>query len=180
MTLTRCFSVAALSLLLVGASRVQADSETKPTKETASFSLLRSPAPETARSQARDWLKGAGKTDPASLKSFEQIWSGSRPMLDKVSATLALGDPAAAKLLKEARDPETAAPTSVPNLVKDQKLPVFFRANLGLAYAKALTNRKVYDEALEAFKSIKGEDVVDPSSYFFHRAVAEHALMMQQ
>ena len=96
-----------------------------------------------------------------------------------MSATLALGDPAAAKLLKEARDPETAAPTSVPNLVKDQKLPVFFRANLGLAYAKALTNRKVYDEALEAFKSIKGEDVVDPLVLFLpsrrHRARLDDA-----
>ena len=178
MNFKRWFSVAALTLLLLGASRVQADAEKKPTKELPSFSLLRAPAPETARSQALDWLKGAGKTDAAAMKSFEQIWSGDRPLLDKVAATLALGDPAAAKLLQEARDPDSAAPTSVPNLVKDQKLPVFFRANLGLAYAKALANRKVFDEALEAFKSIRGEDVVDPASYFFHRAVTEHALMM--
>ena len=32
---------------------------------------------------------------------------------------------------------------------------------------------------LEAFKSIKGEDVVDPAAYFFHRAVTEDALMMR-
>ncbi len=179
MNLTRCFSVAALTLLLLGASRVQADSEKKPMKETPSFSLLRAPAPEAARSQAQDWLKSVGKTDAATMKSFEQIWSGDRPLLDKVAATLALGNPDAAKLLQEARDPDTAAPTSVPNLIKDQKLPVFFRANLGLAYAKALANRKVYDEALEAFKSIRGEDVVDPACYFFHRAVTEHALMMR-
>lgn len=179
MNFTRWFSVAALTLLLLGASRVQADAEKKPKKETPSFSLLRSPAPESARSQAQDWLKGVGKTDAATMKSFEQIWSGDRPVLDKVAATLVLGNPAAAKLLQEARDPDAAAPTSVPNLIKDQKLPLFFRANLGLAYAKALANRKVYDEALEAFKSIRGEDVVDPASYFFHRAVTEHALMMR-
>jgi hypothetical protein len=177
--MTRWFSVAALALLLIGASRVQAEPEKKPMKESASFSLLRSPTAETARSQALDWLKGAAKSDPATLKSFEQIWSGDRPLLDKVAATLTLGNPDAAKLLKEARDPDAPAPTSVPSLIKDQKLPVFFRANLGLAYAKALTNRKVYDEALEAFKNIKGEDVVDPASYFFHRAVTEHALMMR-
>ena len=92
---------------------------------------------------------------------------------------MALGDPAAAQLLQEARDPDMAAPTTVPSVIKDQKLPLFFRANLGLAYAKSLTTRKVYDEALEAFKSIKGEDVVDPAAYFFHRAVTEHALMMR-
>jgi len=176
---TRWFSVAALTLLLVGASRVQADAEKKPLKETPSFSLLRSPAPEAARSQAMDWLKGIGKTDPATLKSFEQIWTGDRSLLDKVAATLALGNPDAGKLLTQARDADAPAPTSVPSLIKDQKLPVFFRANLGLAYGKALANRKVYDEALEAFKSIRGEDVVDPAAYFFHRAVAEHALMMR-
>ena len=179
MNLIRWISVAALTLLLLGASRVQADAEKKLKKETPSFSLLRAPAPETARSQAQDWLKGVGKTDAATMKSFEQIWSGDRPLLDKVASTLALGDPAAAKLLQDARDPDAAAPTSVPNLIKDQKLPVFYRANLGLAYAKALANRKVYDEALEAFKKIRGEDVVDPASYFFHRAVTEHALMMR-
>lgn len=179
MNCKRWFSVAALTLLLAGTSRVQADAEKKPTKELPSFSLLRAPAPETVRSQAMDWLKGVGKTDAATLKSFEQLWSGDRPLLDKVAGTLTLGNPAAAKLLQEARDSDGSAPTSVPNLIKDQKLPVFFRANLGLAYAKALANRKVYDEALEAFKSIRGEDVVDPASYFFHRAVTEHALMMR-
>jgi hypothetical protein len=178
-TFTRWFSVAALTLLLLGASRVQADAEKKPTKELASFSLLRSPAPEAARSQALDWLKGVGKTDAATMKAFDQIWSGERPLLDKVAATLALGNPAADKLLKETRDADAPAPTGVPNLIKDQKLPLFFRANLGLAYAKALTNRKVFDEALEAFKSVRGEDVVDPAAYFFHRAVTEHALMMR-
>lgn len=179
MKITRWFSVAALTLLLVGASRVQAEAETKPKKEMPSFSLLRSPAPETVRSQALDWLKSVGKSDAASQKSFEKIWAGDRSLLDKVAGTLALGDAGAAKLLTGARDTDTAAPTSVPGLVKDQKLPLFFRANLGLAYAKALANRKVYDEALEAFKSIRGEDVVDPASYFFHRAVTEHALMMR-
>jgi tetratricopeptide (TPR) repeat protein len=158
---------------------VQAEPEKKPLKDLPSFSLLRAPAPDAARSQALAWLKGVGKTDAATQKSFDELWAGERPLLDKVSGTLTLGDAAAAQLLREARDPDTPAPTSVPNLIKDQKLPAFFRANLGLAYAKALTNRKVYDEALEAFKAIKGEDVVDPAAYFFHRAVTEHALMMR-
>jgi hypothetical protein len=158
---------------------VQAE-EKKPLKDLPSFSLLRAPAPDAARGQALAWLKGVGKTDAATQKVFDELWSGGRPLLDKVAGTFALGDPAAAKLLQEARDPDTPAPTSVPNLIKDQKLPVFFRANLGLAYAKALTGRKVYDEALEAFKSIRGEDVVDPAAYFFHRAVTEHALMMRE
>jgi len=174
-----CAAALTLFLALLSCRPIRAEAEKKPLKDTSSFSLLRSPAPEAAHNQAQDWLKAIGKTDPAAQKAFEDIWSGDRPLLDKVAATLALANPDAAELLAQARDPDTPAPTTVPSLIKDQKLPVFFRANLGLAYAKALANRKVYDEALEAFKSIRGEDVVDPASYFFHRAVTEHALMMR-
>src|SRR5262249_5633580 len=177
--LTRWFSAAALPLLLGGGGVVQAEFEKKPLKDLPSFSRLRALDSDAARGQASAWLKGVGKADAATQKAFDELWASDRPLLDKLSGTLALGDPAAAQLLQEARDPETPAPTSVPNLIKDQKLPKFFRANLGLAYAKALTGRKVYDEALEAFKSIKGEDVIDPAAYFFHRAITEHALMMK-
>jgi tetratricopeptide (TPR) repeat protein len=173
-------SVFSFALALVfSAPLLAGEAGKKPVKGLPSFGVLRTPDLDAARAQAQEWLKTTGKTDTATQKAFDELWSSDRPLLDKVSATLALGDPAAAQLLAEARDPETPAPTSVPNLIKDQKLPVFFRANLGLAYAKALTNRKVYDEALEAFKSVKGEDVIDPAAYFFHRAVTEHALMMK-
>jgi len=94
-----------------------------------------------------------------------------------VTDTLALGNTDAAKLLAEARDPGTAAPKEVPSLIRDTKLPGYFRANLALAYAKALSNRRVYEEALDALAAVRPEQVVDPSAYFFHRAVAEHALV---
>jgi hypothetical protein len=157
-----------------------ADAEKSPAKEIASFSTLRGPSPDVARSQALAWLKGAGKTDEATLKSFEVIWAqAERPLLDRVADTLALGDPQAAQLLQEARDPSAPAPTAVPALLKDTKQPVFYRANLALAYSKALSNRRVYEEALEGLKAVKPEQVVDPSVYFFHRAVAEHALLLK-
>jgi hypothetical protein len=59
--------------------------------------------------------------------------------------------------------------------LKDTKLSPFFRANLSLAYAKALCSTRVYEEALEVLRGVTPEQVVDPASYFFHRAVAEHA-----
>jgi hypothetical protein len=48
-----------------------------------------------------------------------------------------------------------------------------------LAYGRALTLRKVYEEALETFALVKPETLVDPSAYLFHRAVCEHALMLR-
>jgi hypothetical protein len=67
----------------------------------------------------------------------------------------------------------------VPDLIKDLKLPVFFRANLAVAYAKALSGRKVYEEALEALQTVKPEHVVDPAAYFFSKAVAEHGMLIK-
>ena len=52
--------------------------------------------------------------------------------------------------------PTTPAPTEVPAMLKDKKKPAFFRNNLALAYGKALTMRKVYEEALEAFARGQG------------------------
>src|SRR5262249_40196510 len=114
------------------------------------------------------------------LKAFEEIWSSERPVLDRVAQTLALGDAEAAKLLGEARDFSKPAPTAIPDLLKDAKKPAFYRANLALAYAKALSNRRVYEETLEALKVVKPEQVVDPATYLFHRAVAEHALLLKE
>lgn len=147
--------------------------------KTSTFSSLQAPTTEVARGQAQEWLKAAGKTDAATMKSFDSIWSGDRPVLNCVADTLALGDAEAAKLLSEARDPANAAPKEVPAVLKDANKPAYFRANLTLAYARGLSTRRVYEESLEALKLVKPEQVVDPAAYFFHKAVSEHALLLK-
>src|SRR5262245_8668240 len=141
-----------------------------PPKELPSFGTLRVTPPDVARSQAEAWLKGVGKTDETTQKAFAAIWQGDRSVLDKVADTLALGDAEAKKLLDEARG-GAPAPTDVPAVLKDTKKPVFFRANLALAYGKALSNRRIYEEALASFAGVKAEQVVDPATYLFHKAV---------
>jgi hypothetical protein len=64
-------------------------------------------------------------------------------------------------------------------MLRDAKASVFYRANLGLAYARTLSNRRVHEEALETLKLFHPEQVVDPSAYLFHRAVSEHALLQK-
>ncbi len=168
--------VLALAVPVVAAGLARA--ENKPAKEVLSFGTLKAPAPEEARAQALAWLKSAGKTDEASQKAFEAIWADAeRPVLDRVAQTLALGDPEAAKLLSEANASTGPAPTAAPAVLKDANRPVFYRANLGLAYGKALCKRRVYEEALDVLKTVKPEQVVDPAAYLFQRAVAEHALL---
>jgi len=114
------------------------------------------------------------------MDQFNKIWADDSPtVLDRVTATLELGDPAAKQLLAEARNANASAPTDVPACIKDAKLPAFYRANLALAYAKALSNRRVYEEGLESLRTVKVEQVVDPGQYLFNKAVAEYELMLR-
>ena len=126
------------------------------------------------------WLKSVGKADAASQKAFDAIWAqNQRTVLDRVADTLGLGDPAAAKILSMARDADTPAPQETPALLKDAKQSVYYRSNLGLAYAVALSHRRVFEEALDTLKLVKPENVVDPAAYLFHRAVAEHSMTLK-
>jgi len=150
--------------------------DTKPRKEESSFGALKAPDVADVRKQAEAWLASVGKADAAKVKA---IWEADSTLLEKVSATLVLGDADAARLLAAAKDPDAPAPTAVPALLKDAKRPLFFRQALALAYGKALTSRKVYEEGLEALLTLKPEEALDPAAYFFHRAVCEHSLMMK-
>jgi hypothetical protein len=173
--------LAVAGLLLGGGPLVgAAENDASKDKEPLAFGTLRAPSAETARSQAQDWLKGVGKADDKTLQAFEKIWAnGDASLLDKVAETLVLGEPAVGQVLTEARSADAVAPTAVPALIKDGKVDPFLRSNLALAYAKALSNRRVYEEALDALKAVKPEHVVDPASYFFHKAVAEHSQLLK-
>ena len=167
-------SCAALAAFLIGGGTALGNEKRPP----AAFGALEAMTPETARAKAADWLKSVGKADAA--QQLESIWrQDGRALIDRLADTFALGDPAAAKLLSEAADPNTPAPTKVPDVLKDEKLPVFYRANLALAYARALSNRRVHEEGLDALKVFTAEQVADPASFLFHRAVCEHALLQK-
>jgi len=173
-------ALALSAAVLCGGVAMAADAEKTSPKEIASFGTISSPTPEVAKASAMAWLKSVNKTDATTLAKVEEIWKSDRSILDKVADTICAGDAKAATLLADARDVNKPAPVDTPKLLQDAKQPVFYRANLTLAYAKALSNRRIYEEALDAMMLVKGEQVVDPSAYFFHRAVAEFSLMLRR
>jgi hypothetical protein len=171
---------AVLATLFAGHARADDRPAETPKAGVYTFGTLKAPSVDAARTQAQTWLETV-KADAASSPAFAAIWDAAdTPLLDRVSATLALGDSAAAKLLGEARDSASSPPKEVPALLRDAKLPAFYRANLALAYAKALTGKRVYEEALDALKTAVPEQVVDPAAFYFHKAVAEHALIQKK
>jgi hypothetical protein len=174
-------SNAAALVLLLAVPWCLVRAEGPPSTQGLAFRSLHTPSSDAARAEALAWLQSTGKSDEATLRQFSAIWGQTdRPILDRVADVLALGDPEAARLLAGARDPAAPAPLSVPSAINDVKQPAFYRSNLALAYGKALSNRRVYEEALAALRAARPDQVVDPAAYFFHRAVSEHALLRKQ
>jgi len=179
-TIVRCIAAPLAALVLMASGLAMADTAAgKKGKEESSFGAIRAVDPADVRKDAEAWLKSVGKTDATTQAKFKAVWGADRPLLDKVADTLCLGDPEVARLLTSARDEEAPAPTAVPKLLKGSKSS-FYRANLALTYGRALTLRKVYEEALETLALAKADDVADPAAYFFHKAVCEHALMLRE
>jgi hypothetical protein len=144
-------------------------------KADYTFGSLKATPPDVARAKAEAWLKSVGKFDPA---AFEKIWADAdASVLDRTVASLELGSPDARAAMAVARNAANEAPKAIPALVTDEKADGYLRANLALGFARTLTNARVYEESLAALSGVKPEAVVDPAAYFFHRAVAEHALM---
>ncbi len=165
----------ALAVLLAGGSLGLADQ-----KKEFSFGALEPLSASAAQAQAAAWLRDIGKTDAPTMAKFQAVWKQEeRTILDRLADTFALGDERAAQLLAQSRNPLVPAPTQVPEVFKDAKLPPFFRANLALAYARNLSNRRIHEEALATLKLFRPEYSADPAVYLFHRAVAEHALLQK-
>ena len=179
MRLNRWLAVTAVALLASCPIARAAEETKKPIKDSSSFGALKATDTVEARKQLDAWVAAIGKSDAATQARLEAIWKGDHPLLDKVSSSIALYDTDAAKLLVEARDDSRAAPIEVPALLRDKTKSAFYRANLTLAYGKALTTRKVYEEGLEALALVRAEEAIDPSALFFHKAVCEYQLMLK-
>src|SRR5580693_8198594 len=94
-----CLRLSMLSvsaLLFAGTPALAADSG----KDLTGFGVLRAPAADLVKIQAQEWLKSVNKADDA---AFNAIWrSEESTLLEKVTETLVLGSPDAAKLMKDA------------------------------------------------------------------------------
>lgn len=178
MTLRKWLTAATLAAGAVLGTGTTAPAVEPAAKPVYGFSTLRTAPAEVAKEKVAAWLKSAGKLDQAAL---DKVWADAgRSVLDKTVESLALGSLDAAKVLADARNPDTPAPTDLPKFIKDPKGDKFFRANVAAGYAKALAGKRVYEEALDALKAVSPEECVDPATFYFYKAVAEHALIQRE
>jgi hypothetical protein len=146
-----------------------------PKTELLTFGALRTMSPEAAKAKVTDLLKADGKLDQAKL---DAIWKDEDlTVLDRTVRSLGLARPDALKAIADARSVTAPAFTAIPAVIADEK-DAFAKANLSAAFAKALAGKRVYEEAVLAAKSaqVKVDEIVDPASYYFFKAVAEFSL----
>lgn len=176
MNVRKLFAAAVVGAGLTAAPSAAA--EPTPVKKPAfGFSTMKPATPEAAKGKAEAWLKSVGKYDE---KRFNEIWKDEkRTVLDRTADSLALGNTEVEALLQNVRKPDYI-PADVPGVLKDPKQDDFFRANVALAFARTAAGKKVYEEALDALKAVNPEFAVDPASYFFFKAVSEHATMKKE
>jgi len=158
-------------------SAVPASAAEPAKKPTFGFSTLKAATPEVAKAKTEAYLKSVNKYDK---DAFEKVWSDEkRTVLDRTADSLALGNSEVSAFLANVRKPEAVAPDAVPAVLLDDKQDVFFRTNVALSFAKAAASKKVYEEALDALKSVNPEFAVDPASFYFFKAVSHHATAMK-
>jgi hypothetical protein len=164
-------------LAISGSVALAADPAPKPFEPIApsalTFGTLRSMPAEVAKAKVADWLKSVNKLDQAKL---DAIWAKTdSTILNLTVESIALGKPEVKAVIDNARDAVATPPTDVPAAIKDEKNP-FVKANVASAFAKALAGKRVYEEALKATIGVEPEQLVDPASFYFFKAVAEHSL----
>jgi hypothetical protein len=172
-TIRPFLAAAALSAALPAVSA--AAEPAAPDAPAFKFSQL-SPATATeAKAKAEAWLKKVGQYDGT---AFEKVWAtADATVLDRVTASIALGSPEAKAILDDLRKPETPPPAEAPAVLKDDKQDPFFRTNFAVAFARGAGAKKAYEEALTALEAATPETAVDPAACLFFKAASEHALM---
>ncbi len=139
-------------------------------KSIVAFGTLKTMSADAAKAKVEAWLKASGKLDAA---KFAGIWTSGRSVADMTTESILMGLPEAAGDLAAAKESEAPAGT-VPGILKDEKLDAFVKSNLAAAYAKVLSSKRAYEEALEVSKSVTPEQLTDPAGFYFYKAVAEH------
>ena len=144
------------------------------------------PALEVVRSNILEWVADQGMNDKAVLKQIGKIWAVKREsrlsaqtLFDKTIETFGLvnADTKAFVDSCSLSEPSLIPPEAKP--LENRDAGEFYTANVRLFYARYLTQRKMYDEALDQFSQVKPGAVIDPATCLYHKAVCEHQLLLK-
>ena len=138
---------------------------------------------DEVKSQALNWVAAQEVKDKSVLEKVGKLWaSGDEArsrgsVFDSLIETFAVTDPESNALVSACRHDVATVLVPEAAVFKRDNLDQFHRANLSLFFGRYLAHRQMYEEALEVLAAVQVEEVVDPASYLFFRAVCEHSLL---
>ncbi|GAB4160895.1 MAG: hypothetical protein Tsb009_38200 [Planctomycetaceae bacterium] len=155
------------------------------TPTSAADELYAPPGAAKLKVDVQKWLASQNASQEIK-KQVNAIWAdadentSSRALFQKVIDSFAAANPAARAFIESCRLDKAPlkAPKLEEKLLKGQS--EFFTANMRLFYARYLTQRKMYDEALAAFKDLNPKTVADPATHLFFKSVCQHQLLQQK
>ena len=173
--------MATLLLIATCTHSVRADdTQADPFAPTAT---LKVPAADEVRAQALDWL-AAQKVDAKVQAQAAELWGpaveGGDELLNRLAATLALGNPAAAELVAFCQAPLTSPRLPDVNWLLSDEQPALVRNNLRLLFGRWLAQNRLYDEADPQLAGLDASTVVDPATLLFYQAVVAHRLLQRE
>ena len=135
---------------------------------------------EQIKERLQQWLTLA-RTDETTSKQAMELWSDrdqvdgltAEETLDRLIDSLAIADTSVQQLVESCRATGTHRPLDYEGARSD----AFFRDHVTLYHARWLTQHRFYDEAMLMLEALDPENVVDPASLFFYRAVCRLRLL---
>lgn len=133
------------------------------------------------RERCATWLE---QTSPEALPAWE-AWLESRgesatQPLSLIIQAVRLGDESTRELLDKL---QSAPQFQLPGLLEEKEIGLeeeWLRENVRLQIAQELSQRQLFEEALDLLTEIPPRVVVDPAGYFFHKAVCQHHLLHKE
>jgi hypothetical protein len=152
--------------------------------ETALPDVMAVPKGDWAHARVLEWLHMRNLEDPAKQAAIDVLWKSpdgaslpAESILGRVISSFAIGHEPTAAFLTQLEASQSALSVPDPRTLYNAKeLGNFYDSNLRVYFARYLTQRQMYEEALETLSGAKLTETVDPAGMLFYKATCEKAL----
>jgi hypothetical protein len=140
------------------------------------------PADEV-RNQVLRWVSQHGFNNETTAQRIAALWSAGggpapgREVFDRLIQSFAIADPDTRRFIEAAGPAQPLKAFATQEFLNHDESDEFYTTHMRLFYARALTQRLMYDEALGLFSRIDPAHVVDPATCLFYQAVCQQQLL---
>jgi hypothetical protein len=138
---------------------------------------------DDVRSQLVRWLTQHGFNNEKTASQIAGVWSAGggavagRDSFDRLIKSFCIADPETRRFVEASGPAQPLRGFPSAEFLNHDESDEFYTANMRLFYARALTQRLMYDEALSLFSRIDPTRVIDPATCLFYQAVCQQQLL---